>query len=176
MQNRFEISQTTWFSIPEERQRAHLEKFSESFQPIAEENSNYDTPEVTAIPDETHSICVLTSTLSSSSVQKLSIGPDDTGIQQVPQEIIGGIWEKAESLLNDPTAITFAPGTNSKARMVMSKSNSLPQYVTTHEPFDGQFICSCHNGNFLSNMFPFSCYSRGQSLAGRIPGLAFFQV
>ena len=77
---RFEISQTTWFSMPEERRRAHLKKFSESFQPFAEENSRYDTQEVTAIPDETHCICVLTSTLSSSSVQKLFIGPDDTGI------------------------------------------------------------------------------------------------
>ena len=54
---RFEISQTTWFSMPEERRRAHLKKFSESFQPFAEDNSTYDTPEVTAIPDETHSMC-----------------------------------------------------------------------------------------------------------------------
>lgn len=66
----------------------------------------------------------------------------------MPQEVIGGIWERAERLLNDQTAVTFALGTNSKATMVMSQSNNLPQYVTTHEPFDGQFICNCHNGKF----------------------------
>ena len=110
---RFEISQTTWFSMPEERRRAHLKSFPNHFSLLQKKTPGTTLQKLQLYLMRRILYSVLTITLSSSSVQKLSIGPDDTGIQQMPQEIIGGIWEKAESLLNDPTSITFAPGTNS---------------------------------------------------------------
>ena len=50
------------------------------------------------------------------------------------------MWQKAEELLNTENAITNAPGSDSKARMVFSQSSAVPHFVMARG--DGQYLQS----------------------------------
>ena len=60
-------------------------------------------------------------------------------ISTLPHITLQMIWQKAEKLLNSESAITSAPGSDAKARMVLSQSSAVPHFVTTHD--DGQYLC-----------------------------------
>ena len=55
------------------------------------------------------------------------------------------MWKKAEDLLNRKDAVTHASGGDAKARMILSSSDICPHFVHTCQPFNGQFMCDCHN-------------------------------
>ena len=69
----------------------------------------------------------------------LSISAEECGISTLPHITLQMIWQKAEKLLNSENAITSAPGSDAKARMVLSQSSAVPHFVTTHD--DGQYLC-----------------------------------
>ena len=49
------------------------------------------------------------------------------------------IWQNAEKLLNSENAITNAPGSDTKARMVLSHSSAVPHFVTVFG--NRQWLC-----------------------------------
>ena len=71
--------------------------------------------------------------------QVLSVSAEESGINFLPLITLQMMWQKAEKLLNSENAITNAPGSDTKARMVLSQSSAVPHFVTTRD--DGQFLC-----------------------------------
>ena len=69
----------------------------------------------------------------------LSVSAEESGIDFLPLVTLQMIWQKAEKLLNSKNAITNAPGSDNKARMVLSQSSAVPHFVTTRD--DGQYLC-----------------------------------
>lgn len=71
--------------------------------------------------------------------RELSVSAEECGIDTLPHVTLQMMWQKAEKLLNSENAITNAPGSDSKARMVSSQSSAMPHFITTHS--DGQYLC-----------------------------------
>ena len=69
----------------------------------------------------------------------LSVSAEESGINILPLVTLQMIWQKAEKLLNSENAITNAPGSDTKARMVLSQSSAVPHFVTTCD--NGQYLC-----------------------------------
>ena len=62
----------------------------------------------------------------------LSISVEECGISTLPHITLQMIWQKAEKLLNSEKAITSAPGSDAKARMVLPQSSAVPHFITMH--------------------------------------------
>ena len=73
-----------------------------------------------------------------SSQAVLSVTAEDSGITSIPLVTLMSMWNKAADLLSASNGITPAPGDDSKARMVISRSQVVPHHVR-----------SCSNGRFL---------------------------
>ena len=71
-------------------------------------------------------------------VTESTISTEERGISTLPYITLQMIWQKAEKLLNSENAITSAPGSDAKARMVLSQSSAVPHFVTAHD--DGQYL------------------------------------
>ena len=69
---------------------------------------------------------------------KLSIGADKSGLN-LHKEVLSGIWEKAEKLINMERGLQHAASSDSSARSVQSFSSPVPHFVTSKE--SGQFMC-----------------------------------
>ena len=67
----------------------------------------------------------------------LSVSAEESGIHILPPITMQKIWQKADKLLYSENAITNAPGSDPKARMVLSQSSAVPHFVTTHD--SGQY-------------------------------------
>ena len=63
----------------------------------------------------------------------------DSGIPELSLTTLQQMWEKAEELLSTHNAITPAPGSDSRAKMVMSYSSSMPHLV--QKSSNGQYRC-----------------------------------
>ena len=74
----------------------------------------------------------------STTTVSLPISPEDSGITTLPIVTLQGMWKKANDLLSTDNAITKAPGTDPKARMVLSYS-SLPHLVRSGD--GGKYQC-----------------------------------
>ena len=81
----------------------------------------------------------VSSAASSSSSKSLSVSAEDSGILTIPFITLQGMWEKAERLLSTKTEITPAPGSDPKARMVLSLTSDTPHFVRCKA--SGQYIC-----------------------------------
>ena len=68
----------------------------------------------------------------------LSVSAEESGISILPLITLQMIWQKAEKLVNSENAITNAPGSDTKARMVLSTSSAMPHFVTTRD--SGQYL------------------------------------
>ena len=69
----------------------------------------------------------------------LSVSAEESEITTLPLVTLQIMWQKAEKLLNGENAITIAPGSDTKGRMVLSQSSASPHFVTTRD--DGQYFC-----------------------------------
>lgn len=69
----------------------------------------------------------------------LSIAAEDSGITLIPLVTLSVMWAKAEKLLQMKNAVTPAPGSNLRAKMVISYSHATPHYVQCKS--DGQYMC-----------------------------------
>ena len=76
---------------------------------------------------------------TSSKSKQLSISIEHCGITKLSLATLQGMWRKAESLLCTANAITPAPGSSVKARMVLSSSSEFPHLV--QERSSGQYEC-----------------------------------
>jgi hypothetical protein len=70
---------------------------------------------------------------------ELSISAADSGISVIPLVTLDAMWSKAGELLSAENAITTAPGSDKKARMVLSYSSEIPHLVRSRS--GGQYIC-----------------------------------
>ena len=82
--------------------------------------------------------------------RELSISAEECGIDSLPHVTLRIMWQKAEDLLNSENMITNAPGSDTKARMVMSQSSAMPHFVTTHS--DGQYLCDTSCGSLQKSV------------------------
>ena len=85
---------------------------------------------------------MIDSTSTEHPIHTLSVSAEECGIQTLPFETISAIWVKAEQYLNSERDIVPAPGNDSKAMMVTSKSSVFPHFVSSSS--QGQY--SCDNG------------------------------
>ena len=69
----------------------------------------------------------------------LSISAEAGVLTKLSLATVQGIWEKAEELLSTTNAITVAPGSSLKARMVLSYSSVVPHLV--REVSSGRYEC-----------------------------------
>ena len=69
----------------------------------------------------------------------LSISAENSRIHTIPLITLQGIWTKAASLLQDNSAITHTPGSDKRARAVLSHRSENPHIVRPKS--DGQFVC-----------------------------------
>ena len=64
-------------------------------------------------------------------------------LQNIHEDTLQGIWNKARSLVNDTTLVVPVPGSSSTSyhRMVASTTGNTPHLVSTPTKFTGQFKC-----------------------------------
>ena len=91
-----------------------------------------------ALPAVTTAFLATTASPAASSTS-LSVSAEDSGILTIPFITLQGMWEKAERLLSSHTEITHAPGSDPKARMVLSLTSDTPHFVRCKA--NGQYIC-----------------------------------
>ena len=75
----------------------------------------------------------------STSYASISISSDDSGITTIPIVVLQDMWRKAGRLIADGTAVTPAPGSNPKSKMVLSSNSSVPHFVQYKG--NGHFVC-----------------------------------
>ena len=84
------------------------------------------TDSASFVPSTAPSVASSSSTTSSKS---LSVNAEDCGILTIPFITLQDMWKKVEWLLSSSTEITPAPGSDPKARMVLSLTSDTPHFV-----------------------------------------------
>ena len=120
----------------------HLRKKFGQTLAKAKVTANYNQEPSTASPSCSHASssastnCTDTSSPASTSCSdtsssswSISITHDKSGISSLPQAVIEQIWTKAEQYLMSNSEIVKAPGNDTKAMMVASRSGQTPHYV-----------------------------------------------
>lgn len=79
----------------------------------------------------------------------LSVSAENSGIISIPLVTLCAMWNKATELLSTQNAVTPAPGNDSKARMVLSRSQSVPHHVRSCS--DGQYLCDSNCPQWMSS-------------------------
>ena len=84
------------------------------------------------------------------SSRSLSISePQDSGISTIPLITLQGIWSKAQSLLQGENMITNAPGSEPRARVVISFRSDTPHIVKPKG--NGQYVCDANCPQWVSS-------------------------
>ena len=71
--------------------------------------------------------------------QVVSISADDSNILTLPKVTLEAMWDKANEYITSKIDVVAAPGSDHKAKMVTSRSGSLPHFVQVVSP--GYYIC-----------------------------------
>lgn len=102
----------TWIKVTSDQRREVASAFEKAKLPrrAVPETENYVKASIAS------------ETLASNSEITLSVSAKDSGIVSIPLVTLTAMWNKASELLSAQNAITPAPGNNSKARMVLSRS------------------------------------------------------
>ena len=79
--------------------------------------------------DENVESSTASDTLVSEADPSLSISAEDSGIVSIPLMTLTVMCNKAYELLSAENAITPAPGSDTKARMVLSHSQDVPHHI-----------------------------------------------
>ena len=66
----------------------------------------------------------------------------NSGITKISPTTLQNMWDKAEELMNDSSAITPAPGKDKTARMVLSYSSAIPSSVILDVLIGGHQSCA----------------------------------
>ena len=85
----------------------------------------------------------------SAEVVTLSVSAEDSGILSVPLVTLTGMWNKAFDLLSTENVFTLAPGSDTKARMVVSRSQDIPHHIRSRA--DGQYLCDSNCPQWMSS-------------------------
>ena len=72
-------------------------------------------------------------------VNGMSILACDSNILTLPTATLEAMWDKANEYVKSKVDVVAAPGSDRKAKMVTSRSGSLPHYVQVVSP--GHYIC-----------------------------------
>ena len=102
-----------WWKMTEAQRKAHIKKFNSQIVRSTKEEASliYDDVPVCDTP-------------------LLSISLNNAAKQlDLPYTVLSGIWQKAHTLLSDPTLISNIPGGSSKDKFVFSRSGNAPHLV-----------------------------------------------
>ena len=127
------VSSQVWVKMRTEQRRDIVTSFEKAKLPRS--------PPSQSIP----SVCGDT---DPSSKVTLSISAEDSGIVCIPLVTLSGMWDKASELLSKENGITAAPGSDPKARMVLSYSQDTPHHICSHS---GQYPCDSHCPQWISS-------------------------
>ena len=83
------------------------------------------------------------------SVKCLDISAEDSGIHTIPLITLQAIWNKAVSLLNGDNLVTPTPGSDRRARAVMSYHSDAPHIVRPKG--NGQYVCDSNCPQWMSS-------------------------
>ena len=139
-----EVSIEAWSKMRPDQRKRSVQKF-ESFR--LQLSSSYDS----AGPS-----CDFTAATSDAELlgpsrysRSISISAQDSGISTIPLITLPGIWRKAESLLQGENMITKAPGSEQRARVVISFRSDTPHIVKPKE--NGQYVCDANCPQWVSS-------------------------
>ena len=124
-------SPTNWSKMTPSQRKKVISDFDSA---VISKSNTTSLAMTTSLPPAT-----VSSAASSSSSRSLSVSAEDCGILTIPFITLQGMWEKAERLLSSKTEITPAPGSDPKARMVLSLTSDTPHFVRCKA--NGQYIC-----------------------------------
>ena len=79
----------------------------------------------------------------------------------IPLVTLSAMWDKASELLSKENGITAAPGSDPKAKMVISYSQDTPHHVRSR--LDGQYVCDSRCPQWMSSQI----YSHTLAVAER---------
>ena len=74
------------------------------------------------------------SRLPNEQVNHTSVSADDCNILSLPKAALETMWDKANEYLQSKVDVVAAPGSDPKAKMVTSRSGSLPHFVQVISP------------------------------------------
>ena len=114
-----------WMKMSTEQRRDCISTF---------EKTRLSRASVTPCEEPVHS-----SNTSDCAEHTLSVSAEDSGITTIPLVTLNSMWVKASELLSQENAITLAPGSDPKARMVISKSQLAPHHVRSL--LDHWYVC-----------------------------------
>ena len=120
-----------------EQRKAHLKKFESAPLRLVSVRScvrqhcaSADTSTSLQMPG-VHSLVRDGDPNTAPQVCALSIPAEECGIHTLSFETVSAMWVKAEQYLNSERDIVPAPGSDSKAMMVASKSSNAPHFVNS---------------------------------------------
>ena len=129
----FSVPAATWAKMRPQQRCNIVEQFDKAT--LKSRHSLPSTRTVTApVPGTSHALDDMQSTTT-----RLSVSAEDSGVTKLTLTTLQQMWEKAEELLSTHNAITPAPGSDSRAKMVMSYSSSMPHLV--QKSSNGQYRC-----------------------------------
>ena len=144
------VTESKWFTMNTQQRARHLSKVQSLAMAVTEvhesasiQGSAYTSPASPQMHLEGR-------TAPSPSVLSVDVLSAAQGMT-VPLTCMEGIWNKATELLNDPSAMSPAPGQSLESQMVLSYSGSAPHLVTPVK--GGGYSCDANCPNWKSLAF-----------------------
>ena len=110
----FSVSAAKWAKMRPEQRREIIMRFDKGTMKTKQRSSSSGPSTIFSLS---------TSEVScgqQSAIRRLSVTAVDSGITKISPTTLQNMWDKAEELMNDSSAITPAPGKDKTARMVLS--------------------------------------------------------
>ena len=139
----FSVSAAKWAKMRPEQRREIIMRFDKATMKTKQRSSSSGPSTIFSLS---------TSEVScgqQSAIRRLSVTAVDSGITKISPTTLQNMWDKAEELMNDSSAITPAPGKDKTARIVLSYSSAIPHLVL--KGTNGQFKCDSRCLNWRSS-------------------------
>ena len=129
----YEVTMQVWVKMMAEQQQDVVATFENAMLPNA------------------HSVEQGSKSIASSSLTEvvLSVSAKDSGITSIPLVTLTSMWNKASELLSISNGITAAPGSDTKARMVLSRSQVVLHHVQSCS--HGRYLCDKNCPQWISS-------------------------
>lgn len=133
------VSPQQWIKMKPEQRKELIKQFDS--MKIKCPSGVFTTPHCVTLQDQMPqtSLPRLPCEEDNQSVNHMSISAADCNILTLPKAALEAMWDKANEYLQSKVDVVPAPGSDSKAKMVTSRSGSLPHFVQVVSP--GHYIC-----------------------------------
>lgn len=134
------VSPQQWIRMKPEQRKELIKQFDSMKIKC---HSGVITPPVTVQPQMPQtSLPRLPSEEGIQLINHMSISAANSNILTLPKVTLEAMWDKANEYLQSKVDVVTAPGNDPKAKMVSSRSGSLPHFVQVVSP--GHYICDKH--------------------------------